>query len=716
MMYKRKLLKTLQVFGLVALFQSLFLASCSDEMPAESYYTFTGEMMSDYLNNNEEFSLFARIAERAKVMDLLSARGEYTLFPPVNAAIEQYLQENHYASVEEIPEAYCDTIAYSHLMRYVYATSDFSMNATFSNFLDMPLNIVTTDSLDENDLSISVINSSAAIINGMKNDSVENGIIHPVDHLILPNTDNGAELLKKNSSSFQIYYAALERVGLLDSLTISYLDMDYEKVKATYPDPWPQILLSGLDGNTYRAKRPDYRRVGFTVFVVPDNKLLPLLKSSVGQNDLSTDDMEGCLKALYQLAVNKYAATARQLGVDAGRWKTYEEMDLADFRDTRNPLYLFMAYHVLDRFLSGTDRFVNRWGINTAKANPTEWINTMLPFSTLKIEAVYNDAPQEAKGGAIYLNHSSQVESSDGGEIRNRVQGAVVTQPVNHFSQNCAFYYLDDVIAYDETMIGTVMQTRMRMDVISLFPELTTNNIRLNGEPWFPQNNWDTDPDYRHGTNYYIPNGYLKGASISSNGLLFVMRPHNIFWNMGGDEINLFGSSYNFTMELPSVPEGTYEIRLGAGYGIDTRGVAQIYYDGAPQGIPIDMRIAADDPSIGGIYDNGLTEDELLDNNQLLKNKGIYRGGASLFAYYADEGPNQRDPGRYVPGKVTNFIDLPLLYRKVICKVHITPHERHTIGFRSVYSSGTSSCFMIDYIELVPNSICGVGGFGEDDN
>ena len=25
------------------------VTSCSDEMPAESYYTFTGEMMSDYL-------------------------------------------------------------------------------------------------------------------------------------------------------------------------------------------------------------------------------------------------------------------------------------------------------------------------------------------------------------------------------------------------------------------------------------------------------------------------------------------------------------------------------------------------------------------------------------------------------------------------------------------------------------------------------------------
>lgn len=60
----------------------------------------------------------------------------------------------------------------------------------------------------------------------------------------------------------------------------------------------------------------------------------------------------------------------------------------------------------------------------------------MLPYSTLKIEAVYNDAPQGTKGGAFYINHAKQEVSSDGGEIRERVPGAVVTQPSNHFAQN----------------------------------------------------------------------------------------------------------------------------------------------------------------------------------------------------------------------------------------------------------------------------------------
>ena len=84
---------------------SVFLSSCNDDLPAASYYTFTGEMMSDYLKSREDFSLFARIVERAGEMDFLASRGGRTLFPPVNAGVEDFLKEYGYASVEDIPEA-----------------------------------------------------------------------------------------------------------------------------------------------------------------------------------------------------------------------------------------------------------------------------------------------------------------------------------------------------------------------------------------------------------------------------------------------------------------------------------------------------------------------------------------------------------------------------------------------------------------------------------
>ena len=39
--------------------------SCSDDPLEENYYTFTGEMMSDYLQSHEDFSEFAAIVTKA---------------------------------------------------------------------------------------------------------------------------------------------------------------------------------------------------------------------------------------------------------------------------------------------------------------------------------------------------------------------------------------------------------------------------------------------------------------------------------------------------------------------------------------------------------------------------------------------------------------------------------------------------------------------------
>lgn len=86
------------------------LPACNDDMPAASYYTFTGETMADFLQRREDFSLFRRIVERAGRMDFMGSRGARTFFPATNAGVETFLQEKGYSSVEDIPEAYCDTL------------------------------------------------------------------------------------------------------------------------------------------------------------------------------------------------------------------------------------------------------------------------------------------------------------------------------------------------------------------------------------------------------------------------------------------------------------------------------------------------------------------------------------------------------------------------------------------------------------------------------
>ena len=130
-------------FGLVTVLASagMVVSSCSDDIPAESYYTFTGEMMSDYLQNHEDYSDFAAIVNRAttstrgvNLMDLLSVRGQFTCFAPTNDAVQKYLRQNGYTSVNDIPVDICDTLARTHLVNgKAYNTVD------FANYTSLPM-------------------------------------------------------------------------------------------------------------------------------------------------------------------------------------------------------------------------------------------------------------------------------------------------------------------------------------------------------------------------------------------------------------------------------------------------------------------------------------------------------------------------------------------------------------------------------------------------
>ena len=161
----------------------------------------------------------------------------------------------------------------------------------------------------------------------------------------------------------------------------------------------------------------------------------------------------------------------------------------------------------------------------------------------------------------------------------------------------------NDVVAYDPTMRNTIMNTRMRIDFQLLWPELTNNNMRLCGNPLKEYNSGDNSEDGTEGGgfNYYLPPGYLKNITFSENTMFIVKRPI-IYWsNYQGDDIAVLGTSYDVTFRLPNVPPGEYELRLGY-CALDSRGIGQVYVDGVPQGLPIDMRDKADAPNIGGFY------------------------------------------------------------------------------------------------------------------
>lgn len=675
--------------GVVCALTGMATVSCSDEPDGENFYTFTGEMMSDYFRNRPEYSDFAYIVDQAGMTDLLSAYGHYTCFLPSNKVVENYLNKKGLNSVKDLTQEQCDTIARTHLVNNMYATID--MNDGTLNTANMNKRYIQiTHTVDKNDNSVVQLNRMSNIIFELKDDSVENGIIHPIDVLLENSNSSISDVLKANDR-IRIFYEGLVATGLRDTL-IKTKDESYDGSKyGTYSytsDFWREIAVA-----------PEEKKYGFTVFVEPDD----LYEKKFKEYGISTSN--GMVRALYDLACMIYDPVF----ADDDDYKAAYGFD--KITDRNNPLNMFMAYHILTRDVIGWNKLTpievysgivdGAIGIKIDKMNPCDWYETLMPRTMMKLEqATVREYMGNSERGQRYINRRVDDKFSiDGSKIQPTVEADYLQD-----APNGRYFYIDDIIAFNKDTQEKVLNDRIRMDFSTIFPEVMTMNMRLNGDPTKDDESSKADQTFKNGKNYWFPKGYLDNVTMEGNGVLVYRRPHWNFWSYEGDEFNLFGD-YDFTFRLPPVPyEGEYQIRLGF-CALDTRGVAQIYFDGKPQGIPVDMRKRLSDETILGDQFGtkkwaDMTDEEKAEDQKILKNLGYYRGA---YGGYHSSGST-----------INEFVDNPRTYRLVLCTVHINPKKDHYIRVRCTSSSklGNNNEFMMDYLEIVPKSVYGISSSG----
>lgn len=675
--------------GVVCALTGMATVSCSDEPDDENFYTFTGEMMSDYFRNRPEYSDFAYIVDQAGMTDLLSAYGHYTCFLPSNKVVENYLNKKGLNSVKDLTREQCDTIARTHFVNNMYATID--MNDGTLNTANMNKRYIQiTHTVDKNDNSVVQLNRMSNIIFELKDDSVENGIIHPIDVLLENSNSSISDVLKANDR-IRIFYEGLVATGLRDTL-IKTKDESYDGSKyGTYSytsDFWREIAVA-----------PEEKKYGFTVFVEPDD----LYEKKFKEYGISTSN--GMVRALYDLACMIYDPVF----ADDDDYKAAYGFD--KITDRNNPLNMFMAYHILTRDVIGWNKLTpievhsgivdGAIGIKIDKMNPCDWYETLMPRTMMKLEqATVREYMGNSERGQRYINRRVDDKFSiDGSKIQPTVEADYLQD-----APNGRYFYIDDIIAFNKDTQEKVLNDRIRMDFSTIFPEVMTMNMRLNGDPTKDDESSKADQTFKNGKNYWFPKGYLDNVTIEGNGVLVYRRPHWNFWSYEGDEFNLFGD-YDFTFRLPPVPyEGEYQIRLGF-CALDTRGVAQIYFDGKPQGIPVDMRKRLSDETILGDQFGtkkwaDMTDEEKAEDQKMLKNLGYYRGA---YGGYHSSGST-----------INEFVDNPRTYRLVLCTVHINPKKDHYIRVRCTSSSklGNNNEFMMDYLEIVPKSVYGISSSG----
>ena len=122
----------------------LSILACTDEIDKSNRFTFTGETVADFLlNRSEKYSHFTTLLKRANLFGLLDTYGQYTLFLPDNASLEQFVaeQDSIYWTtketdkpiwtgitsplVDELTDSMANVIARMHLIERNYRMADF---------------------------------------------------------------------------------------------------------------------------------------------------------------------------------------------------------------------------------------------------------------------------------------------------------------------------------------------------------------------------------------------------------------------------------------------------------------------------------------------------------------------------------------------------------------------------------------------------------------
>lgn len=571
----------------------LFQTSCLEEIVPGSYYTFTGNTVASYLENNpDEFSEFITVLKRAKTWGEMGTYGTYTCFAPTNDAFKAYLNKIGKSSVSELSDADCDTLTWTHLINDVFFMSDMVEGSLPSKNLNDRFLTLTYDSLLQENGHYHLrycINKNSHIL--QMDDTVENGVIHVVDSVIKVSGDYIFDVLKENKGA-RIFFEALNLVGLEDSLKEwkdnSYF-VDYDSVSKG-------VNYDG-GGAKYIARYWGEKKRNFTFLVEPDSVF----------NKNGINDIEDLIEYANNIYHESYPADGT----------AYDN----DFTSRRNPLNRFISYHIIGAGIPSSANFNMRDDILDYRAiantiDAEDYFEAYLPHSIMRISTV-----QSGSDAGVYINRRGV--GSTGTEMdKPNVRGVRIytaTEMANVDAEGCNgfFHYIDDILVYSKAVREDVLNRRMRIDCATLSPDFMTSGARqrLTSEG-------NSSVAFKDPTNF---------KSFSNEYILAVRAAYTSNWSYEGDGVDLQGN-YDICLKLPPVPfDGTWELRLSY-RGYEGCGVVQNYvgtsiYDLAPCGIPTDLRLLAEsNPNIGWTDDEQMEEEEITSNDKAMHNRGYMKG------------------------------------------------------------------------------------------
>lgn len=198
-----KNIKHLLLAGLFCCGAAAVATSCvdnDDDVP-QNYYQASKMTAAQFLEaNSDRVGDFITILKRTPYFSMLATYGNYTVFALNNEAIQYYLKENGYGSLEEVPTEMCDTLARMHIIRLgTTFTTDFVGDGDFPNLNmdDRPVTLSVDSDATNNNALVYYINKNSKMVE--YDDSVTNGVVHLLNRPIVRSSNMLPDLMETDS-------------------------------------------------------------------------------------------------------------------------------------------------------------------------------------------------------------------------------------------------------------------------------------------------------------------------------------------------------------------------------------------------------------------------------------------------------------------------------------------------------------------------------------
>lgn len=681
----------------------LLVAACTEDISMEDRYTQHEYTIITYLEKYKSvYSEYLRILNEVKVSrrsnsslyQLLSARGNYTVFAPTNEAIQKYIDTLYIKGIITEPtwQGFTDPVKYDSIQKVIAFNSVLDggdeiapfQTSTFPESGDeFPLS-----NMNDRRLSIKVLNNNpdSLFVNGtsmisLKNRDIYtvNGYIHAVEDVIAPSNETLADLfagyLDAGEGEYLVLANMLQACHLLDTLT-RVKDEVYEDL---YQSGQIEPTNSGVPTENTVSYLPEHRKYGFTIFAETDE----FWQTVTGKQpkDITLEDIRQYIQD------NNLCPGA---------------IDDDNYTNENNALNQFLTYHMLPMRIPKNKlvfHYNERWytyGVSQAASIPVfEYYTSMGKRRLVKIYE------SRETNGVIYLNRFPKLlngrhENYHEDYCDPDKEGIAIDVDNLTDLVNGIIYPINKVMAYDNETRDNLKKERIRFDAAAMFPEFMNNDIRGDRVGTVKTRHVGLHP-----TSVY---NYLNDAIIHDGSIFTYLSGFKCAWNnYQGDELNIIGK-YELTFRLPPVPRsGTYEIRYLVGAGSSWRGLCQVYFGTDPdnmvaQGIPLDLRMgglwrytpAGNYKSIVGWEADTEDDDYNAEVEKKMRANGFMKAPSSYICF---SGGSER---------VARIVDTSV--RRIIITQRMDPDQVYYIGFKNVMDDDQLQFYM-DFLEFCPKEV-----------